>query len=85
MAAAGVTDVLLQGLHLVKCLASTQGSKIRVNAILPGLLVTEWVRLHGQSCVLGADFKTERQIPTGEASAGKGQSLLEERSKFGNI
>lgn len=31
------------GLHLVKCLASTQGPKIRVNAILPGLLLTEWV------------------------------------------
>ena len=52
VAAAGVADVLLQGLHLVKCLASTQGPKIRVNAILPGLLLTEWVRLHGTSCVL---------------------------------
>lgn len=33
------------GLHLVKCLAATQGPKIRVNAILPGLLLTDWVRL----------------------------------------
>ena len=31
------------GLHLVRCLASTQGPKIRVNAILPGILLTEWV------------------------------------------
>lgn len=31
------------GLHLVKCLAATQGPKIRVNAVLPGLLLTEWV------------------------------------------
>lgn len=30
------------GLHLVKCLAATQGPKIRVNAVLPGLLLTEW-------------------------------------------
>ncbi|KAI9849292.1 MAG: hypothetical protein M1837_004751 [Sclerophora amabilis] len=30
------------GLHLMKCLAQTQGPKIRVNAILPGLLLTEW-------------------------------------------
>ncbi|KAI9753725.1 MAG: hypothetical protein M4579_005016 [Chaenotheca gracillima] len=30
------------GLHLMKCLASTQGPKIRVNAVLPGLLLTEW-------------------------------------------
>lgn len=33
------------GLHLMKCLASTQGPKIRVNAVLPGLLLTEWVSL----------------------------------------
>lgn len=30
------------GLHLMKCLAQTQGAKVRVNAILPGLLMTEW-------------------------------------------
>ncbi|KAI9851475.1 MAG: hypothetical protein M1838_003550 [Thelocarpon superellum] len=30
------------GLHLMKCLAQTQGSKVRVNAILPGLLMTDW-------------------------------------------
>lgn len=33
-----------KGLHLMKCLAGTQGSKARVNAVLPGLLLTEWVR-----------------------------------------
>lgn len=31
-------------LHLMKCLAASQGPKIRVNAVLPGLLLTEWVR-----------------------------------------
>ncbi|KAK1138755.1 hypothetical protein N8T08_002020 [Aspergillus melleus] len=30
------------GLHLMKCLAQTQGNKVRVNAVLPGLLLTEW-------------------------------------------
>ncbi|KAL4930648.1 SDR family NAD(P)-dependent oxidoreductase [Aspergillus undulatus] len=30
------------GLHLAKCLAQTQGNKVRVNAVLPGLLLTEW-------------------------------------------
>lgn len=30
------------GLHLMKCLAQTQGAKIRVNAVLPGLVLTEW-------------------------------------------
>jgi len=30
------------GLHLMKCLAFSQGPKVRINAILPGLLLTEW-------------------------------------------
>lgn len=30
-------------LHLMRCLAQTQGSKLRINAVLPGLLLTEWV------------------------------------------
>ncbi|KAE8454084.1 hypothetical protein EG329_007862 [Mollisiaceae sp. DMI_Dod_QoI] len=29
-------------LHLMRCLASTQGPKVRVNAVLPGFLRTEW-------------------------------------------
>ncbi|KAK5061238.1 hypothetical protein LTR84_007780 [Exophiala bonariae] len=39
------------GLHLMKALAVTQGPKIRVNAILPGLLLTEW----------GQQFTNEQQ------------------------
>lgn len=30
------------GLQLMRCLAHTQGPKIRVNAVLPGLLLTDW-------------------------------------------
>lgn len=30
------------GLHLVKCLAQSTTEKVRVNAVLPGLLLTEW-------------------------------------------
>jgi NAD(P)-dependent dehydrogenase (short-subunit alcohol dehydrogenase family) len=30
-------------LHLMRCMASTQGPKVRINAVLPGLLKTEWV------------------------------------------
>lgn len=30
------------GVHMMKCIASTQGEKLRINAILPGLLLTEW-------------------------------------------
>jgi hypothetical protein len=33
------------GLHLMKCLAKTQGEKVRINAVLPGYMVTEWVRI----------------------------------------
>ena len=32
------------GLHLMKCIATTQGPKVRINAVLPGLLLTDWVR-----------------------------------------
>lgn len=27
----------------MKCLAQTQGEKVRINAVLPGLLATDWV------------------------------------------
>ncbi|MCJ1475319.1 hypothetical protein MMC13_003981 [Lambiella insularis] len=37
------------GLHLMKCLAATQGPKIRVNAVLPGLLLTEWGEAFGEA------------------------------------
>lgn len=43
-------------LHLMKCLASTQGPKIRVNAVLPGLLLTEWVRNFDSKERRNADF-----------------------------
>ncbi|KAJ5748117.1 uncharacterized protein N7511_009813 [Penicillium nucicola] len=29
-------------LHLMTCLARSQGPKVRINAVLPGLLLTEW-------------------------------------------
>lgn len=35
-------------LHLVKCLAKTQGSKVRANAVLPGLLLTDWGNEYGE-------------------------------------
>ena len=44
------------GLHLMKCLAATQGPKIRVNAVLPGLLLTEWVR-----CAVGLGLHQTEQ------------------------
>jgi NAD(P)-dependent dehydrogenase (short-subunit alcohol dehydrogenase family) len=41
------------GLHLMKCIATTQGPKTRINAILPGLLLTEWVSPRGSGQVDG--------------------------------
>jgi hypothetical protein len=38
-----VTDHEYVAVHLTKCLAKTQGPKVRVNAVCPGLLLTEWV------------------------------------------
>lgn len=35
-------------IHLMKCLANTQGQKVRVNAVLPGLLLTDWGNLYGE-------------------------------------
>jgi NAD(P)-dependent dehydrogenase (short-subunit alcohol dehydrogenase family) len=35
-------------LHLVKCVAKTQGAKVRCNAVLPGLLLTEWGLEYGE-------------------------------------
>ncbi|KAL0263463.1 hypothetical protein SLS55_002443 [Diplodia seriata] len=35
-------------LHLMKCLASVCGPKIRVNAVLPGLLLTDWGNQYGE-------------------------------------
>ena len=29
-------------LHLMRCLVASQGPKIRINSILPGLVLTEW-------------------------------------------
>lgn len=35
-------------LQLIKCLGATQGPKIRVNTVLPGLLLTEWGRKYSE-------------------------------------
>jgi NAD(P)-dependent dehydrogenase (short-subunit alcohol dehydrogenase family) len=48
-------------IHLMKCMASTQGPKIRINAVLPGLLLTEW----------GLKYSEERQKYLKETAALK--------------
>jgi len=56
------------GLHLMKCLASTQGPKIRVNSVLPGLLLTEW----------GLRYSEERIKATKNLAALKHETLLDD-------
>lgn len=34
--------------HLMKCLAKVAGEKARINAVLPGLLLTDWGNLYGE-------------------------------------
>lgn len=54
-------------LHLMKCLAATQGPGVRVNAVLPGLLLTDWglglgeerVAESKRRAVLGRETKLE--------------------------
>lgn len=69
----------------MKCLASTQGPKVRVNAILPGVLLTEWVIVHIRVCVFRTDAGLGRQLHTGEPSKVERQSLPKERGWFGNV
>jgi len=38
-------------IHLMRCLAATQGPKVRVNAVLPGLLLTDWGRLYSAEAI----------------------------------
>ncbi|KIW67720.1 hypothetical protein PV04_06952 [Phialophora macrospora] len=56
------------GLHLMKCLASTQGPKIRINAVLPGLLLTEW----------GLKYSEERIKAIKNAAPLKQETLLDD-------
>jgi len=56
------------GVHLMKCLASTQGPKIRVNAILPGLLLTEW----------GLKYSQARIDAMKDAAALKQETMLDD-------
>jgi len=44
-------------LHLMRCLANTQGKKVRINAVLPGLLLTEWGQKYSPEQIKGLEEK----------------------------
>ncbi|KAF2204755.1 short-chain dehydrogenase/reductase-like protein SDR [Delitschia confertaspora ATCC 74209] len=54
--------------HLMKCLAKTQGPKVRVNAVLPGFLMTEW----------GLQYSPEAQQAAKDAAALKHETDLQD-------
>ncbi|KAJ5085544.1 hypothetical protein N7532_010315 [Penicillium argentinense] len=57
-------------LHLMKCLAQTQGSKVRINAVLPGLLLTEWGQQFSPEKIEGWTQKTVlKRVPEVEDTA----------------
>jgi NAD(P)-dependent dehydrogenase (short-subunit alcohol dehydrogenase family) len=71
-------------LQLVKCLAVTLGPKIRVNTVLPGLLLTEWVRTWKLSCRLvltisqGLKYPQEKIEQIKDAAALKHETFLDD-------
>lgn len=69
-------------LHLIKCVAQTQGSKLRANAVLPGLLLTEWGNLFGEERI-----KTLKEMATlkKEVSGRKNEALSARPTNHGLI
>jgi NAD(P)-dependent dehydrogenase (short-subunit alcohol dehydrogenase family) len=53
-------------LHFMRCAAQTQGSKLRINAVLPGLLLTDWGMLYSEEQIKAlkekATLKKETEI-----------------------
>jgi NAD(P)-dependent dehydrogenase (short-subunit alcohol dehydrogenase family) len=72
------------GLHLMKCIAATQGPKLRMNAILPGQLLTEWVCLFNCSTmeVDAEDHFREISFPTRKPPKRRLRPSSNERCAF---
>ncbi|KAI9923666.1 hypothetical protein ASPWEDRAFT_418839 [Aspergillus wentii DTO 134E9] len=72
------------GLHLMKCLAQTQGNKVRVNAVLPGLLLTEWgQRFPAEKVQLYKDMAVLNKVPEVEDTANAYVMLAKNSSMTG--
>jgi NAD(P)-dependent dehydrogenase (short-subunit alcohol dehydrogenase family) len=56
-------------LQLVKCLGASQGPKIRVNTVLPGLLLTEWVCV--SPCEFGVHLPGRSHFPQSLSASEK--------------
>ncbi|KAJ5973883.1 hypothetical protein N7481_011093 [Penicillium waksmanii] len=71
-------------IHLMKCLAQTQGSKVRVNAVLPGLLLTEWGQQFPQEKIEAWTQKTSlKHVPEVEDTADMYVTIAKNSSMTG--
>ncbi|KAJ5157476.1 uncharacterized protein N7482_008576 [Penicillium canariense] len=71
-------------IHLMKCLAQSQGSKVRVNAVLPGLLLTEWGQRFSPEQIKGWTDKTVlKHAPEVEDTADAYLSISKNTSMTG--
>jgi NAD(P)-dependent dehydrogenase (short-subunit alcohol dehydrogenase family) len=75
------------GIQLMKCIASTQGPKTRINAVLPGLLLTEWVSLCRPTSRVFADTTQGKQYSEERIAAIKQAAALkhEVRTRTGRL
>ncbi|KAJ5992964.1 hypothetical protein N7451_008688 [Penicillium sp. IBT 35674x] len=71
-------------IHLMKCLAQSQGSKIRVNAVCPGLMLTEWGQQFSQEKIDAmTDKMTLKKLPEVEDAADMFLSIAKNSSMTG--
>ncbi|KAJ5760162.1 hypothetical protein N7520_007318 [Penicillium odoratum] len=71
-------------IHLMKCLASSQGAKIRVNAVCPGLMLTEWGQQFPQEKIDAmADKMILKKLPEVEDAAEMFVSIAKNSSMTG--
>jgi len=64
-------------LHLVKCVAKTQGAKVRCNAVLPGLLLTEWGLEYGDEKIKALKEAAVLQKEVSSSKCCPGATLLD--------
>jgi len=51
-------------LHMTSCLAQTWGPKVRVNAVLPGLLMTDWGKKFPEEIIKSVVERSTLKAPT---------------------
>lgn len=72
--------------QLVKCLAVTVGPRIRVNTVLPGLLLTEWVRITKcQFSIESTDNAPGTQVLARTTGKTQGGSRAQTRNLVGRL